>query len=107
VLLINGQAEGCIHYSGTVSVGPNGSVVGDVYATAVVVEGAITGDIHATQALRIAATATLIGDMHAPRIAVARGARLCGKITMRPAQPAPSDLDDLGVDSLLSADRLA
>jgi Polymer-forming cytoskeletal len=107
VLRIEGQTEATIHYSGTVSVGPYGSVTGDVHAMAVVVEGAVRGHIHATERLSIAATATVLGDLHAPRVAVARGATVRGNITMRPVPPPPSDLDELAVDSLLTASRQA
>ena len=51
---------------------------GDLHAAAIVVEGAVTGNVHAALALRIAASATVVGDMYAPRIAVARGAQLRG-----------------------------
>ena len=71
------------------------------------VEGAISGDIHAAETLRIASTATIVGDMYSPRVAVARGAQLRGNITMRPALLPPSDLDDGSVDILLSGGRQA
>jgi hypothetical protein len=107
VLHVDGPTEGSIQYSGTVSVGPLGALVGDVYATMVLVAGAVSGDIHAAQALRIAATATIVGDLHSPRIAVARGAQLRGNIQMRSGGALPSDLDELGADALLSRGRSA
>jgi len=107
VLRIDGQTEGSVNYAGTVSVGKQGAVLGDIYATAVFVEGAISGDVHAAETLHIASTATIVGDMYSPRVAVARGAQLRGNITMRPALLPPSDLDDGTVDILLSGGRLA
>lgn len=107
VLHVDGPTEGSIQYSGTVCVGPLGAVVGDVHATTVIVAGAVSGSIHAAQALRIAATAKIVGDMLTPRIAVARGAQLRGNIMMRAGGALPSDLDDLAVNTLLSGGRLA
>jgi len=107
LLRIDGHTEGAIHHSGTVSVGPQGTVIGEVCAAKVFVEGAISGNVHATETLRIAASATIVGDMHSPRVAVARGAQLRGNITMRPSLPAPSDLDELAVDTLLAGGQRA
>jgi Polymer-forming cytoskeletal len=107
VLRIDGHSEGSIHHAGTVSVGPQGAVVGDIHATTIFVEGEITGNLLAALLLRVAAGAKIVGDLCAPRIAVARGAQLCGNITMRPRLSPPSDLDELAVDTLLTAGRLA
>ncbi len=107
VMHIEGPTEGSVRYAGTLSVGPLGAVVGDIYATVVIVEGAISGNVHAAQALRIAATASIVGDMHSPRIAVARGAQLRGNISMRAGGGPSSDLDELAVNTLLSGGRLA
>jgi cytoskeletal protein CcmA (bactofilin family) len=73
----------------------------------VFVEGAISGNVHATETLRIAASATIVGDLQSPRVAVARGAQLRGNITMRPGLTPPSDLDELAVDALLAGGRRA
>ena len=107
VLRIDGHTEGSIHHSGTVAVGPQGAVIGDIYAAMVFVEGAISGNVHATETLRIAASATIVGDLQSPRVAVARGAQLRGNITMRPSLTPPSDLDELAVDALLAGGRRA
>jgi len=107
VLRIDGHAEGSIQYAGTVSVGPHGAVVGDIHAAAVIVEGAVKGNIHAAQTLHIAGSATIVGDMNAPRVSVARGAQLRGNLRMRTDPTPPSELDEPGVDTLLSAGRRA
>jgi cytoskeletal protein CcmA (bactofilin family) len=107
VLRIDGLTEGSIHHAGAVAIGPHGSVIGDVYAAEVFVEGTINGNIQATQTLRIACSATVIGDMESPRVAVARGAQLQGNIAMGSRSPPPSDLDDRAVETLLTGGRLA
>jgi len=107
ILRIDGHIEEPIRYGGTVSVGPHGAVVGNIDAFAVIVEGAVKGDIHAAQSLQIRGSATIVGDMHTPRIAVARGAQLRGNIRMRPDLAPPSDLDERAVDTLLNGRRQA
>jgi cytoskeletal protein CcmA (bactofilin family) len=107
VLRIDGHAEKSIRHGGTVSIGPHGAVVGNIDALAVIVEGAVKGDIHAAQTLQIRASATIVGDLYTPRIAVARGAQLRGNIRMQPELTPPSDLDEPAVDTLLNGRRRA
>lgn len=101
-LRIDGHTEGSIHYAGTVVVGPTGAVTGAIHARAIVVEGEITGDLYAEETLRVSARARIVGDVQAPRLAVARGAQLRGKITMRRESGLETALDDIGVDDVLS-----
>jgi hypothetical protein len=107
VLRIDGPTEGSIHHAGAVAIGPQGNVTGDIYAAEVFVEGAISGNIHATQSLRVACSATIVGDMDSPRVAVARGAQLRGNIRMGSGSTPPFDLDGGAVDTLLSVGRPA
>jgi hypothetical protein len=107
LLRIDGHSEGSIHHAGTVSVGPYGAVVGDIHATTILVEGEITGNLLAARLLRVTASAKIVGDLCAPRIAVARGAQVQGNIRMRQSLAPPSDLDDLAVDALLTGGQLA
>ena len=104
-LRIDGHTEGSIHYSGTVIVGPHGVVTGGIHATVILVEGEITGDLNAEETLRIASSARIVGDLRSPRVAVARGAQLRGKITMRRGSMPASDLDDLAVEFLLTSSQ--
>jgi cytoskeletal protein CcmA (bactofilin family) len=107
VLRIDGRCEGPIHHTATVTIGPHGAVAGAICAAVILVEGEISGNLTATKLLRVAASAKVVGDLCAPRIAVARGARLRGRITMRQGLKPPSDLDESAVDSLLSGAQTA
>ena len=77
---------------------PGGSVSGDVEAEAVSVAGSIRGEI-VTDSLDAAATAEIHGNIHCNELAIARGARINGKINRRPgAVPAVvPPLPDLAV----------
>jgi cytoskeletal protein CcmA (bactofilin family) len=101
-LRIDGPAQGSISYAGTVIVGHLGAVEGGITATVIVVEGQVNGDLQAAQAVRLAATARVIGDLTAPRVAVARGASLRGRIsTQRHARNTGGELDEATVAEML------
>ena len=102
VLRIDERRTGPIQHPGIVSIGPQGALTGDIDAREIYVEGAITGNVSAAKIIRVAASARIVGDLCAPRIAVARGAELQGGITMRQPLGPPTDLDDAAVDTLLS-----
>lgn len=103
-LRIDGPTQGAISYEGTVVVGPHGEVKGNVSATTIVVEGKVHGDLHATQSLRIAAGGSVVGDLSSPRVAVARGARIQGRISTRSARSTANvaELDEHRVAELLA-----
>jgi len=104
-LKIDGQTEGSIHYAGTVRVGPQGSVTGEIHAQTIIVEGAIDGDLHASTVVRILAGARVTGDVKAPQLALLRGGRLRGRITMQRKPEPESVLDDCGVEAVLTGAR--
>jgi cytoskeletal protein CcmA (bactofilin family) len=79
-VLVGGQVEGAIHISGSLVV--EGSVNGDVLAQLVRVRGEIRGDIVAAQRVEVHSTGVVVGDIAAPRIDVAEGARIKGSITI-------------------------
>jgi predicted acyltransferase (DUF342 family) len=101
-LTIDGRTEGSIHYAGTVRVGLQGAVTGEIRAYAIIVEGAINGDLHASAAVRILASARVTGDVHAPQVALMRGAQLRGRITMRRALEPAVALDEYAVAAVLA-----
>jgi cytoskeletal protein CcmA (bactofilin family) len=103
-LRIDGPTQGAIHYEGAVVVGPNGEVKGGITAMTIVVEGKVLGDLYATQSLRIAASGVVVGDLTSPRIGVARGAQIQGRISTRGRRPAANgaELDEHKVVELLT-----
>ena len=101
-LRVDGRSEGSIRYAGTVIVGPLGAVRGDITATAILIEGQVNGDLYAADTLRLTASARVVGDLQSPRVAVARGAQLRGRISMRRELAPATELDDQAVDQVLS-----
>jgi cytoskeletal protein CcmA (bactofilin family) len=104
-LNIDGHTEGSIDYAGTVRVGAQGAVTGEIRAQTIIVEGAIDGDLHASTAIRILASARVTGDVHAPHVAVMRGAQLRGRITMRRVPEPAAALDEYAAAAMLAGAR--
>ena len=105
-LTIEGQVEGEITLAQHVlTVGTHGRIRAHVFAKSVVVRGEVVGDIEATERVSISAEATVDGDIRAPRVAIAEGARFHGGIDMHQGQQA----DHAGSDSkpASEADRSA
>jgi len=103
-LRIDSRTDGSIHYAGTVYVGAQGTFSGEIHARVIAVEGEVTGDLHADEAIRLAAAARVHGDLYAPRVAVARGARLHGRINMRRSAELEAALDDFAVNQMLAVE---
>ncbi len=65
------------------TVGPHGRIKAQICAKAVVVLGTVVGNIKASDKVSIRDTGTVEGDIFAPRVAIAEGARFRGKIDMQ------------------------
>ena len=82
-LTIDGKVEGKIHMKDhNLTVGPNGSINAEIHAKAVVVLGKLVGNIKAGEKVEVAASGSMEGDIVAPRVALADGARFKGSIDM-------------------------
>jgi cytoskeletal protein CcmA (bactofilin family) len=80
-VVIAGRVEGSINVSGhLVTVEAGAHVVGDITATGIVVAGAVHGSLLAEERIQAQVGADLQGDISAPRIAVADGAVVNGRI---------------------------
>ena len=88
-LIIEGQVEGKIELDdNTLTVGLHGQIRADVLAKTVIVLGTVKGNITATETINIRETATVEGDLVAPRVGIAEGASVRGQINIQPA-PVP------------------
>ena len=84
---IEGQVEGKVSLKQHVlTVGTHGRMHADVLAKSVVVVGEVIGNIEATETVSIRAEGTVDGDIKAPRVAIADGARFRGGIDMEQGQ---------------------
>jgi cytoskeletal protein CcmA (bactofilin family) len=85
--ILQGQLEGSIHHTQSVTIGIEGSVLGNIHARVVTIDGSVQGDLHGSEAVIINATARVAGNIFAPRVGLVDGAFFTGKIEM-PARPA-------------------
>ena len=88
-LTIEGQIEGKITLKQHVlTIGTHGRIRAQVSAKSVIVLGEIIGNIEATEKVAIRDEGTVEGDIKAPRVAIAEGARFRGGIDMQQGQQA-------------------
>jgi cytoskeletal protein CcmA (bactofilin family) len=88
-LQIEGTVEGRIDLpNNQLTIGAEGRVRADVHAKAVVVIGHVTGNVSGVERVEVQATGVVDGDVRAPKLVVAEGAALNGKIEMGAAATA-------------------
>lgn len=83
---IDGRLEGEIHTKGTVVIGEDGVVQGTISAGTLVNSGKIKATVTASERIQLLKTGVLIGEIHAPSLAMEDGSKFQG-------------LSDMGVSS--------
>ena len=77
-LLIDGEVEGKIHSTGTLSIGEHAKIQGEIRSKAIKVKGRVEGNIFASERCELQAGCTLHGDIEAPRLVVDENAAFLG-----------------------------
>jgi cytoskeletal protein CcmA (bactofilin family) len=91
-LTIDGTVEGQVTVQNhSLSIGANSRITSTIRAKSVIVGGEVEGDITAADRVEIAATGSMLGDIAAPRVVLADGARFKGSIDMEPANAGRSE----------------
>lgn len=83
-LVIDGEVEGTIDSTGTLTIGEHASIRGQIKSRSVKVRGAVEGDIVASERCELSAGCTLHGDIEAPRLVVDEHATFCGSAKVAP-----------------------
>jgi cytoskeletal protein CcmA (bactofilin family) len=81
-VLIEGTVKGKINLNADLRVGTKARLEATVHARNVIVEGKITGDVSADDKVELIASATVDGNIKAPKIVVAEGAKFRGSVDM-------------------------
>ena len=82
-LTIEGTVEGKIELKDhNLVVGSTGKIQAEVHAKAVNIQGEVQGNVRAEDRIEIATSGTVKGDLVAPRIIIADGARFKGSVDM-------------------------
>jgi cytoskeletal protein CcmA (bactofilin family) len=77
-LLIDGDVEGTIDSTGTLTIKEHAHIRGEIRTKSVKVRGTVEGNIFATESCELQAGCTLRGDIEAPRLAVSEDATFLG-----------------------------
>jgi cytoskeletal protein CcmA (bactofilin family) len=86
-VMIEGHVKGTIHLTGELRIGTQARVEAKVHARNVTIEGKVNGDISADERVELVASASVDGNIKAPKIIVAEGARFRGNVDMGSAKP--------------------
>jgi cytoskeletal protein CcmA (bactofilin family) len=79
---IDGQVEGEIHSTGTLTVGEDGVIRGNITAGTLITSGNITGNVMASEKINILKSGVLIGNIRTPAISIEAGAHFHGRSDM-------------------------
>lgn len=89
-LVIQGQVEGSILHTRSLTVGAQGRMQGDIRARRIIVQGSVDGNLYALESVTLQSGSTVRGDVFAPKVAIEEGARLSGRIDMDNAPTVPT-----------------
>lgn len=103
-IVLQGRVEGSIHHTQSVTVGIDGVVIGDTHARSILVEGTVEGDLRGVVSVLIAATATVRGNISAPRVGIMEGANFNGSVDMGSSHAAARGTDVLSRAESATAD---
>lgn len=79
---IDTEFRGELETDGTITVGPQGSVVGSIRAREVVIRGAVVGNVHAPRQLIVEASGKLHGDIETACLEIQKHAFFRGNTSM-------------------------
>ena len=86
-VLVEGTIRGRVNLTADVRIGTKARIEATVHARNVLVEGKLTGDISADERIELVATASVDGNLKAPKVIVAEGAKLRVSVDMGSKAP--------------------
>ena len=89
-LVVQGQIEGSILHTRSLTVGSQGLVRGDIRARRIIVEGSVEGNLYALERATLRPSAIVRGDIFAAEMVIDDGASLNGRIDMDNAPTVPT-----------------
>ena len=89
-LTLYGQMEGSIRLPDhTLTIGPDADIRAEISAKTLVIMGTVTGNVTVAEKVDIGSTGTLVGDLVSPRLAIADGGCIRGKVQTPSSAGAP------------------
>jgi cytoskeletal protein CcmA (bactofilin family) len=93
-LIIEGKVEGRVQLpNNEITVGADGRISADIEAKAIIVVGHTAGNLTASQRVEVQSTATVEGDISAPKLLIQEGAVVNGGISMTKSPVAAESRD--------------
>jgi cytoskeletal protein CcmA (bactofilin family) len=89
-LFIDGEVEGTIDSTGTLTIGEHARIRGEIRTKSVKVRGTVEGNIFVTERCELQAGCTLRGDVEAPRLMVDENATFLGSATIGTGKSLPA-----------------
>lgn len=103
-LEIVGRVQGDVAVDGSVTVAPDGVVLGSIRAQEVRVAGRVDGNVAAKDSLSLQAGANVSGDLVAARLGIEEGARVRGSVRTEGAELDEAEDEDVIAPSEVPAD---
>jgi cytoskeletal protein CcmA (bactofilin family) len=88
-IYLDGEFEGNVELNGSLTVGPAGRVRANLQASSIVVQGRVEGDLYGLERTELKKSATVVGDIYTPRIAIEDGTSLEGSVHVHKDIPRP------------------
>jgi len=86
----DGELEGSVELlDGGLTVGSDGRIRANVHARSIVVQGRVDGNLYGLERAELKKSATVVGDIYTPRIAIEDGASLEGNVQVHRDTPRP------------------
>jgi cytoskeletal protein CcmA (bactofilin family) len=89
-LTFDGKLEGEIQSEGTLNLGDNAVVKGNISANSVIVRGKINGNVTAKEKIDIKTKTELFGDIRAARLVMEEGVTFVGQTEVNPNKVTPT-----------------
>ncbi|MEN9285943.1 MAG: hypothetical protein RLZZ179_3436 [Verrucomicrobiota bacterium] len=87
-LIIDGKIDGEVSSDGSLTVGENALVTGEIHTKSVIIFGRVKGNITVTERCELKSSASLEGDVVAGTLAIEEGATFMGKSSVGKAAVA-------------------
>lgn len=81
-LIVEGTVKGAIDLKADIRIGKSGHIEATVHARNVTIEGTVVGDISADNRVELVIGASVEGNLKAPKVVVAEGAKFRGNVNM-------------------------
>ena len=91
-LTLEGKIEGEIDAKGSLIIGKNGKVKGNIKAQQASIQGTVEGNISANEKVELKSNAKVIGDIKASKLAIEEGVTFCGKCEVNPEGVSAQDV---------------